>query len=136
MTLTFLLLYFFVLGSHALTYHGADISSLPLVESQGVKFTDAGTVSPFETILKSHGMNTARIRVWTAGQYSTSYALSLAKRVKAAGMTLAVDLHYSDTCAHGSRWIYLLVLTEVRCIQGQIPVTRRFPQLGRPPWPA
>jgi len=94
-----LLLYFFVLGSHALTYHGVDLSSLLLVEGQGVTFTDAGKVAPFETILKSHGCNTARIRVWTAGQYDLSYGLKLAKRVKAAGMTLIVDLHLSDTWA-------------------------------------
>lgn len=98
MSLAFLLLCFFALGSHALTYHGADITSVPLVESQGHSYSDGGKVAPFETILKSHGLNTARIRVWTAGQYSLSYGLSYAKRVKAAGLTLIVDLHLSDTC--------------------------------------
>ncbi|KZV94783.1 endogalactanase [Exidia glandulosa HHB12029] len=44
-------------------------------------------------------MNAARIRVWTAGQYNTQFALNLAKRIKAQGMTLMVDLHYSDTWA-------------------------------------
>ncbi|KAF8573335.1 glycoside hydrolase family 53 protein [Ramaria rubella] len=99
MSLAFLLLYFFVLGSYALTFHGADISSLIVVEDQGVKFTDAGKISPFETILTSHGLNTARVRVWTAGQYDLSYGLQMAKRIKAAGITLIVDLHLSDTWA-------------------------------------
>ncbi|THH14750.1 hypothetical protein EW146_g5630 [Bondarzewia mesenterica] len=85
--------------SAALTYKGADLSSIPLVESQGVKYTDSGKQAAFETILESHGCNTARIRVWTAGQYDLQYGLALAKRVKAAGMTLIVDLHYSDTWA-------------------------------------
>lgn len=85
--------------SHALTFHGADISSLLVVESEGVSFSDNGKISPFEDIMKDHGGNTVRIRVWTAGQYITSYGLELAKRVKAAGLTLIVDLHLSDTCA-------------------------------------
>lgn len=83
----------------ALTYHGADISSLVVVEDSGIKYSDGGSVAPFETILHNHGLNTARIRVWTAGQYDLDYALALGKRVKAAGMTLHIDLHYSDTCA-------------------------------------
>ena len=88
----------FFAHSLALTYKGVDLSSIPLVESQGVKYTDGGPAKPFETILTSHGSNTARIRVWTTGQYNLQYGLKLAKRVKAAGMTLIVDLHYSDTC--------------------------------------
>ncbi|OBZ70039.1 putative arabinogalactan endo-beta-1,4-galactanase A [Grifola frondosa] len=70
-----------------------------LLEDQGVKFSDNGKVLPFETILHTHGCNTARVRVWTAGQYNLNYGLQMAKRVKAAGMTLIVDLHYSDTWA-------------------------------------
>ena len=82
----------------ALQYHGADFSSLLVVENQGVKYTDNGSQKPFETILASHGANLARIRVWTAGEYVLNEALQLAKRAKAAGMALLVDLHYSDTC--------------------------------------
>ena len=82
----------------ALQYHGADFSSLLVVEAQGVHYTDGGSQKPFETILASHGANIARIRVWTAGQYTLPTALQLAKRAKAAGMALLVDLHYSDTC--------------------------------------
>jgi len=103
MSLSFFILlplYYFVLGSQALQYRGADISSLPLVETQGMSFTDAGNALPFETILNSHGCNTARIRVWTAGQYDLSYGLKLAKRVKPAGMTIVINLHFSDTCEH------------------------------------
>jgi arabinogalactan endo-1,4-beta-galactosidase len=112
MATTLLLLVFFliqvVLGSQAATggslkYRGADISSLALVESQGTTFTDhqpsAGYVpESFEHILAAHGGNTARIRVWATGQYDLKYGLNMAQRVKAAGMTLVVDLHYSDTC--------------------------------------
>ncbi|KAI0375887.1 arabinogalactan endo-1,4-beta-galactosidase [Pilatotrama ljubarskyi] len=96
--LPLLLLSFSWLAS-ALTYKGADISSLVVVENSGVRYTDGGKVTPFETILRNHGANTVRIRIWTAGQYNLQYGLALAKRVKAAGLTLVVDLHYSDTWA-------------------------------------
>lgn len=85
----------------SLTYKGADFSSLPLVESEGYSYSDDGTTEAFETILANHDCNTARIRVWTSGDYDLDYGLSLAKRVVAAGMTLVVDLHYSDTCEFG-----------------------------------
>lgn len=88
----------------ALTYHGADFSSLVNLENSGIKYTDSTTgtsAAKFETILKNHGTNLARIRIWTStssSQYSLTYGLALAKRAVAAGMTLLIDLHYSDTC--------------------------------------
>lgn len=83
----------------ALTYKAADISSVLVVEGDGVTYTDNGVSMPFEEIVKLHGMNTARIRLWTAGQYDLEYGLAMAKRIKAAGLVLHVDLHYSDTWA-------------------------------------
>ena len=85
-------------STYALTYKAADISSLVVVEQEGHTFTDNGQTKPFEDIMTAHGGNTARIRVWTAGQYNLQYALAMGKRIKAAGMTLVVDLHFSDTC--------------------------------------
>lgn len=87
----------------ALTYRAADISSVAVVEQQGIHFTDNGQTKPFEDIMTAHGGNTARIRVWTAGQYNLQYALAMGKRVKAAGMTLVIDLHFSDTCKCSNR---------------------------------
>lgn len=108
--LPFLLLSFSWLAS-ALTYKAADISSLAIVEKAGIKYTDGGKVTPFETIIHNHGANTVRIRVWTAGDYNLQYGLALAKRVKAAGLTLVVDLHYSDTCASYHKQTLLIILT-------------------------
>lgn len=85
----------------AITYRGADFSSLINLENQGIRYKDNGTTLPFETILRNRGCNLARIRIWTSNtysQYSTAYALALAKRAAAAGMDIYVDLHYSDTC--------------------------------------
>jgi len=89
----------------ALTYHGADFSSLVNLENSGIQYHDAATSSSaakFETILAKHGTNLARIRVWTStnnADYSLTYGLALAKRAAAAGMAIYVDLHYSDTWA-------------------------------------
>ncbi|KAF8069086.1 glycoside hydrolase family 53 protein [Lyophyllum atratum] len=86
----------------ALTYRGADFSSLVNLENSGRVFKDGGTTIKFETILKNHGANLARIRIWTStsnSEYSLAYGLALAKRAAAAGMTLLIDLHYSDTWA-------------------------------------
>ncbi|EIM87864.1 arabinogalactan endo-1,4-beta-galactosidase [Stereum hirsutum FP-91666 SS1] len=94
-----LLLFTSLPSSLSLTYKAADFTSLPLIESSGHTYSDNGSTKPFETILASHGCNTARIRLWTSGQYQLSYGLALARRVKAAGMTLVVDLHFSDTWA-------------------------------------
>ncbi|KAI0028406.1 arabinogalactan endo-1,4-beta-galactosidase [Vararia minispora EC-137] len=94
--LSFLFCFSFV---SALTYRGADISSLEVVEAAGVHYTDSGTTKAFEGIIAAHGANAARVRVWTSGTYNTAYAISMGKRIKAAGMTLIVDLHYSDTWA-------------------------------------
>lgn len=82
----------------ALQFRGADFSSLLVVEDQGIHFTDDGVQKPFETILASIGANIARIRVWTAGNYTLEKGLQLARRAKKAGMALLIDLHYSDTC--------------------------------------
>lgn len=89
--------------NHALQYHGADFSSLVNVENSGVVYKDSSSASgaKFETILHNHGVNLARIRVWTStnnADYSLNYGLALAKRAAAAGMQIFVDLHYSDTC--------------------------------------
>ncbi|TFK32349.1 endogalactanase [Crucibulum laeve] len=88
----------------ALTYHGADFSSLVNLENSGLVYKDSssGSGAKFETILRNHGANLARIRIWTStsnSQYSLNYGLALAKRAKAAGMDLLIDLHYSDTWA-------------------------------------
>ena len=78
--------------------NGADYSSLLLLESQGTSYSDHGIHLPFETILSANGFRLARIRVWTAEPYNQTYAISLARRAKAVGMKVLIDLHYSDTC--------------------------------------
>lgn len=80
---------------------GADLSSLTKGEDKGAVFRDAGgTKRDAITILRSSGVNYARLKVWVdpADGYSTkARVLTMAKRVKASGMRLLIDFHYSDT---------------------------------------
>ena len=86
---------------------GADISFLPELESKGMKFSDKGVTKDALTILRDHGMNYVRLRLFNAPANDSGYSpkqgfcdlehtLSMAKRVKAAGMKFLLDFHYSD----------------------------------------
>ncbi|PPQ76522.1 hypothetical protein CVT24_010924 [Panaeolus cyanescens] len=133
---------------HALQYKGADFSSLINLENSGRTYKDNGSTQKLETILRNHGANLARIRIWTSNSYSNynlDYAIALAKRARAAGMEIMVDFHYSDTWADPgkqaipSAWpkdlnglntqIYTYTLSTIQTFVNQgIPV--RFVQIG------
>ncbi|MFF7331303.1 glycosyl hydrolase 53 family protein [Streptomyces sp. NPDC008150] len=82
---------------------GADISSLAKSEAYGGTYrTSSGTAGDALTILRSAGMNYARLKVWVNpadGYNNKARVLAMAKRIKAQGMKLLVDFHYSDTWA-------------------------------------
>ena len=91
---------------------GADISSVQAAEDRGIKFTDAGVAKDIFEILKSHGFNYIRLRVFVdptksgrqpaysaQGYCDLPHTIIMAKRVKAAGMGLLIDFHYSDSWA-------------------------------------
>lgn len=96
-------------ASASLTYKGADISSLLLLEDEGYSYsTTDGTEEAFETILAASGANSVRMRVWvdpTDGTYDLDYNVELAKRVVDAGMSVYLDLHLSDTWASPSEQV-------------------------------
>ena len=87
---------------------GADISFLPELENKGMKFYDTdGKEKDAISILKNHGLNYVRLRIFNdpasdsgyspkAGFCDLQHTLQMAKRVKAAGMKLLLDFHYSD----------------------------------------
>ncbi|KAI1820800.1 glycoside hydrolase family 53 protein [Xylaria intraflava] len=87
----------------ALTYRGVDWSSVLVEENSGISYqTTSGSTEPLETILKESGVNTVRQRVWvnpSDGSYDLGYNLQIAKRAKAAGLGVYLDLHFSDTWA-------------------------------------
>ncbi|KAL4808509.1 Arabinogalactan endo-beta-1,4-galactanase A [Aspergillus unguis] len=89
--------------SQALTYIGADISSLPIEENSGTAYKNLnGETEAFESILADNGVNSIRQRLWvnpSDGNYDLDYNVALAKRATAAGMSVYLDLHLSDTWA-------------------------------------
>jgi arabinogalactan endo-1,4-beta-galactosidase len=82
---------------------GADISTLKKAEDRGAVHRDAaGTRQDALRILRSSGVNYARLKVWVnpADGYNTkARVLTMAARAKADGMRLLIDFHYSDTWA-------------------------------------
>jgi arabinogalactan endo-1,4-beta-galactosidase len=86
---------------------GADISFLPQMESRGRKFYDDGSEKDAIHILRDHGFNYIRLRIFVnpANEHGYSpgkgfcdleHTLGMAKRVHDAGMKLLLDFHYSD----------------------------------------
>jgi arabinogalactan endo-1,4-beta-galactosidase len=89
---------------------GADISFLPQLESRGMTFYDKGVETDAIVILKDHGFNYIRLRVFVNPENEKGYSpntgfcglentLKMARRVKDAGLNLLLDFHYSDTWA-------------------------------------
>ncbi len=89
---------------------GADFSFLTYFENLGVKYKEAGQTRDALQILKDHGINCVRLRLFTssaaqagANPYNytnnLAYNLPLALRVKNAGLLFCLDFHYSDTWA-------------------------------------
>jgi arabinogalactan endo-1,4-beta-galactosidase len=97
----------------ALQYKGVDWSSLLVEEAGGKTYkTTGGTTQPLETILKSSGVNTVRQRLWVKpsdGNYNLAYNIRLANRAKAAGLSVYLDLHFSDTWADPAHQVRLQV---------------------------
>ena len=86
---------------------GADISFLPELESKGIKFSDKRIQKDALQILKEHGFNYIRLRIFNNPADSNGYSpgkgfcdlehtKQMAKRIKAAGMKFLLDFHYSD----------------------------------------
>ena len=82
---------------------GADISFLPEIEQAGTIFYNKNNIAEDAlSVLKDNGCNTIRIRLWhtPAGTHSAlPEVITLASRVRAAGLKVWLDIHYSDTWA-------------------------------------
>ena len=78
---------------------GGDISFTLQLERAGVSWSVDGRNAPLERLLRGCGMNWVRLRVWVdppQGYSTVESALVLARRAKAAGHRVLLDLHYSD----------------------------------------
>ncbi len=83
----------------AIPDRGADLSFEPQEEAAGAHFTDAGAPGSPLSILTDHGLNYVRLRLWVnppAGYSDLASDLRMARRIRAAGDRLYLDIHYSD----------------------------------------
>lgn len=89
---------------------GVDLSYVNQVEDYGGVFKDSGKVKDVFRIMKDHGANTVRIRLWhtpawvgklNKGKmyYDLAGTETTIRRAKQAGMAVNLDIHYSDTWA-------------------------------------
>lgn len=92
---------------------GNDLSVVNQVEEHGGSFADSGVAGDPYTILKSHGANLVRLRLWHHPQWTKEiYGASGTKlyndladveagimRAKQNSMEVCLDFHYSDTWA-------------------------------------
>ena len=89
---------------------GVDFSLLPFFESNGITYKVNGQTKDALAILKTNGINCLRLRLFTSSAAQAQadpynyinnlgYTVSLAVRVKNAGLKFMLDFHYSDTWA-------------------------------------
>ncbi len=89
---------------------GVDLSYVNQVEDYGGGYRDSGKVKDCFQILKDHGANTVRVRLWhtptwignlnNGKMYYDIYGVEKTiRRAKEAGMAVSLDIHYSDRWA-------------------------------------
>lgn len=101
------------LSIFAQKYVGGDISLLTKYETNGATYLDnkGDTIHNMLSYMKEQGLNAMRVRLFVDPSNATAtakgegvcqdldYVVALAKRIKAAGLSLMLDFHYSDTWA-------------------------------------
>jgi arabinogalactan endo-1,4-beta-galactosidase len=78
---------------------GSDLSFTPQEVAAGAVFTDHGVAANPAKITADNGANWARIRLWVdppAGYSDLADDLAFAKTLRADGLKIYLDLHYSD----------------------------------------
>ena len=107
---------------------GADLSLLAYFETNGIVYKDNGQPGDAIKILKSHGINCVRLRLFTSSAEQAqadpynyinnlAYTVPLAVRVKNAGLQLMIDFHYSDTWADPGHQAMPLAWTNLTFVQ-------------------
>lgn len=89
---------------------GADVSWLPQMEASSFVFRDdSGKPADCLKVLRDHGMNAIRLRVWVnpsdhprSGHCSAEEAAKMAARAQRMRFRILLDFHYSDTWADPS----------------------------------
>lgn len=101
-------------------YLGADLSYVNEMEANGGQYRRNGQVcDPFQ-LFRDYGANLVRVRLWhtpTWTQYSTlSDAEKTIRRAKAAGMSVLLDLHYSDSWADPAKQIIPAAWAQIKTL--------------------
>lgn len=81
---------------------GADVSFLGQAEQKGVIFKDHDAAKPGLQILKDHGYNWIRLRIFhtpTDLPNNLEYTIALARQAKKLGFKFLLDFHYADDWA-------------------------------------
>ncbi len=81
---------------------GADLSFLKQAEDRGTVFKDEGQPKPGLQIIRDHGYNWIRLRLFhtpTRLPNDLPYTIALAKEANRLGYKFLLDFHYSDTWA-------------------------------------
>jgi arabinogalactan endo-1,4-beta-galactosidase len=97
-------------------YMGVDVGTLAEVEAAGERFYDGGVQGDALEIMADSGANLVRLRLWNnpysssgqpygGGTNDLAKTIALAKRAKALGMDVLLDLHYSDFWADPGKQI-------------------------------
>lgn len=88
---------------------GADLSFANEMSDCGAVYKDGGKASDVYTIMKAHGTNVVRLRLWNNPDWTKYGTLADVKRsimrAKAQGMKVLLDFHYSDDWADGEKQI-------------------------------
>ena len=93
---------------------GADVSMLAQIEASGGKFYAQGVEKDCLEILRDHGVNWIRLRIWNdptdkdgkplgGGNNDLDRTVEIAARAKALGFKFLLDFHYSDWWADPSK---------------------------------
>ena len=93
---------------------GADVSMLAQIEASGGKYYVNGVNEDLLKILKDHGVNWIRLRIWNdptdgkgiglgGGNDDLEKTVKIASRAKARGFKFLLDFHYSDWWADPSK---------------------------------
>ena len=86
-------------------YKGGDVSLLQKIEDLGGVYREGGKPKDPLAIFKGHGCNLMRLRLFHSPDgkgpvvNDLLYTCRLGQRIKAAGLALLLDIHYSDTWA-------------------------------------
>ena len=89
-------------GGEPSRIRGVDISSLKKNEDHGAVYSTSRPAGRRDHVLRQAGANYVRLKVWVNpadGYNNKARVLQMATRVKAPGMKLLIDFHYSDSWA-------------------------------------